>query len=99
MENLPACAGLINKYFKGTVKHGAFVSDNGTVRVPLTLDPNIAWKAMSNKFLNHNVRRDIYAAWNVLRTRCGGKGRGLTACSGIARSRSCVPARAEQQAA
>ena len=60
------------------IKHDAFVSDNGIVRVPLTLDPNFAWKATSNKFLNHNVRRDIYAAWNVLRNRCGGKGRDLT---------------------
>jgi hypothetical protein len=79
MENLTACAGLINKYFKNTVKQDAFVSDNGTVRIPLTLTRNFAWKAKSKKFLNHNVRRDIYAAWNVLRDRCGGKGRGLTA--------------------
>ena len=34
---------------------------------------------MSNKFLNHNVRRDIYVAWNVLRDRFCGEGRGLTA--------------------
>ena len=79
MENLPVCAGLINKYLKDTVKHDAFVSDNGTVRVPLTLDPNFAWKAMSIKFLNHNVRRDIYAALNTLRNCCGGKGRDPTA--------------------
>jgi hypothetical protein len=78
MENLPVCAGLINKYFKDTVKHNAFVFDNGTVRVPLTLDPNFAWKATSNKFLNHNVRRDIYAALHALRHCCGGKGRDLT---------------------
>ncbi len=62
MENLTACAGLINKYFKDKVRHDAFVSDDGTVRVPLTLNPNFAWKAKSNKFLNHNARRDIYAA-------------------------------------
>jgi hypothetical protein len=79
MENLVACVGLINKYFKDTVKHEAFISDNGVVRVPLALCPNFAWKAMSSKFLNHNVRRDIYAAWNVLRDRCRGKGKGLTA--------------------
>ncbi len=36
---------------------------------------------MSNKFLNHMTRRDIYAAWNVLRDRCGSnpKSKGLTA--------------------
>ena len=73
MENVTACAGLLNKYFKGKVKQSAFVSDNGSVRVPLTVNPNFAWKTMSNKFLNCNVRRDIYAAWNVLRDRCSGK--------------------------
>ncbi len=81
MENLTAGAGLLNKYFKDKVKHEAFVSDNGTVRVPLTLNQNFAWKAMSNRFLNHMVRLDIYAAWNVLRDRCGGNsiGKVLTA--------------------
>ena len=79
MENLTACAGLINKYFKDTVKQDAFIPDNVTVRIPLTLITNFAWKAKSNQYLNHNVRRDIYAAWNVLRDRCCGKGRGLTA--------------------
>ena len=34
---------------------------------------------MSNKYLNYNVRRDMYAAWNVLQHRCSGKDRGLTA--------------------
>jgi hypothetical protein len=33
---------------------------------------------MSIKFLNHNVRRDFYAALNALRNCCGGKGRDLT---------------------
>jgi hypothetical protein len=79
MENLVACVGLINKYFKDTVKKEAFLSDNGIVRVPLVLHPNFVWKAMSSKSLNHNVRRDIYAAWNVLRDRCSGRNRGLTA--------------------
>jgi hypothetical protein len=58
MENLTACAGLINKYFKDTFKYDAFIPDNGTVRVPLTLTQKFVW----NKFLNHNARRDIYAA-------------------------------------
>ena len=79
MENFVACANLLNKFYKDKVKHKAFVSDNGTVRVPLTLNQNFAWKAMSNRFLNHMTRRDIYAAWNVLRDRCCGKGNGLTA--------------------
>ena len=79
MENLVACAGLINKYFKDTVGQDALLSDHGVVRVPLVLASNFAWKAMTNKFKNHNARRDIYAAWCVLRDRCSGKGRGLTA--------------------
>ncbi len=79
MENLTACAGLINKYFKDTVKQDTFISDDGTVRIALTLTYKFAWKAKSNQYLNHNVRRDIYAAWNVLRDRCCGKGRGLIA--------------------
>jgi hypothetical protein len=78
MENLTVCAGLLNKYFKDKVKHEAFICDNGVVRVPLMLNKDFAWKAMSDRFRNYNVRRDIYAAWNVLRDRCCGKGRGLT---------------------
>ncbi len=46
-----------------------------------SLNKDFAWKAMSDRFRNHNVRRDVYAAWNVLRDRCGSnpKSKGLTA--------------------
>jgi hypothetical protein len=72
------CIGLINKYFKDTVNSDAFFTDNGAARLPLQLHHKFAWKAKTPKFLNYNVRRDIYAAWSVIRDRCVGKTRLLT---------------------
>ena len=78
-ENLAYCVGLVNKFFMATVGADALVQDHGVPRVPLVLNYSFAWKAYTSKYKNYNVRRDIYAAWSVLRDRCSGKARSLSA--------------------
>jgi hypothetical protein len=79
MESLTACAGRINKYLKDTFKHDAFISDNGTVRVSLTLTEKIVWMAMSNKKLNYNVHARHLCSMERLACPQQGNGRDLTA--------------------
>ena len=77
-ENLVYCVALINAYFKTTVQHEAFVTVSGKVKTPLELHTGFKWRAQSTADHNWNVRRDIYAAWVLLRDRCSGKATSLS---------------------
>jgi len=83
LENLTYCVGLLNAYFKATVGSEAIVVDKGVPRLPLQLHKSFAWKATDKKYKNHDIRRDIYAAWLVLRDRCSGAARSLSSIGRI----------------
>lgn len=66
--NFIPCADLINVYFKKSKSFEAFaVNAQGSVKIPLQLNPHFTWHAHKEQFLNYNVRRDVFAAWCVLR--------------------------------
>jgi hypothetical protein len=74
-ENLDACLALLNKYFKAIDKGEAFqTTADGKFKLPLELHSGFHWKARGkDKSKNWDLRRDIYAAWVLVRDRCSGQ--------------------------
>ena len=65
-ERLIEIAELLNYYFASVKGSEAFRRKKGEIKVPLVLEPYFSWIASSND-LNYNCRRDIYAAFQLLR--------------------------------
>ena len=65
-ERLIDIAELLNYYFASVKGSEAFRRKKGEIKVPLVLEPHFSWIASSNDF-NYNCRRDIYAAFQLLR--------------------------------